>query len=589
LFSKRIRGAVSKADLESFSSFTRRVESFILTDPPLHLHEFTISPGTYIRLAQIRNPEAPFFPSLKHLRIVNADSSLDIYLNFLLTDSLQSIELINLADSNQEVFSSFLITLADECPRLSSIILGQDRARRLPSSLLDDCLRFSYLRELELKDVLSPLDFQLLVTIGKALPELESFILNARTAQYSLHVNATQPTAKEYPADGRELDQEVPREGDLNFYPSGDADPWGRWRPSVDLGSSPVQDLRCPSPPVLDFGQCPSPVELRTPVISPQAKPASPQLAEEDEPPPSAQVGKADASSISPPSFMRLKRLHVTGELALIKDLVGYIGSTALEDMALTLVRSTPPKIVPGWKDVVTYSTVRRKRKATTTRVQTEDKVVDVETPSFVSAVEEVYTIWKNTLTKLYLGQHQTYPSDDTDTPSPILPFSSIAKILSHPILELLEVSGWKLDSLSIPFSELSPKLRVLHLPVEIGNMGVSLSDLRLIAESCPNIVSFQSSILDLKSTPVYDPLEGASNALSHGLEILSVGNTSENSNPKDVLDIARHLFILFPYLKEIRTHEGQNKEQWMYIHSLVQLLQTGRLDDAARERGRKN
>ena len=534
---------------------------------------------------------------------MDADSSLDTHLNFLLTDSLQSIELVNLADSNQEVFSSFLITLADECPRLSSITLGQDQDRRLSLSLLDDCLRFSHLRELELNDVLSSLDFQLLVTIGKALPELESFILNARTAKYSLRVNSTQPTVKEYPTDGRAPDQEVPREGDLNLHTFGDADPWGRWRPSVGftwpvrhplpdpiLGSSPIPDFgRSPSPPVPAFGQSAWPVELRTPVISPQPKQASPELAEEDEPPPSPQAGKADPPSIPPPSFLRLKRLHVTGELALIKDLVGYTESTALQDIALTLVRSTPPKIVQGWKEVVTYSTVKRKTKSTTTRVRTEDKVVDVETPSFVSAIEEVHTTWKNTLTKLYLGQHETYSSLDTDTTSPILQFSSIANILSHPTLELLKVSGWKLDSLSIPFSELSPKLKVLHLPVGIGNIGVSLSDLRLIAESCPNITSFQSNITDLKIIPVYDPLEGASNALSHGLEILSVGNASENSNPKDVLDIARHIFILFPYLKEIQTHKGQNEEQWMYIHSLVQLLQTGCLDNAARERARKN
>ena len=256
--------------------------------------------------------------------------------------------------------------------------------------------------------------------------------------------------------------------------------------------------------------------------------------------------------------------------------------------MALTLVRSTPPRIVQGWKEVVTHSKVKGKTKTSTTMVRTEGSLVDVESPAFISIVEEAFhTTWKNALTKLYLGQDETYPHGmypADDTISPILQFSSIAKILSLPTLELLEVSGWKLDSLSIPFSELSPKLKVLHLPVGIGNKGISLSDLRLIAESCPNIVSFQSNIVDLQSIPVYNPGKGASNALSHGLQILSVGNAWATWNPKDVLDIARHLFILFPYLKEIRTHEGQNKEQWMYIHSLVQLLQTGCLDDAARK-----
>ena len=593
---KRIRGAVSKTDLEAFSSFTRRVGSFILTDTPLHLTEYTIPPGTYIRLAQIRNPEAPFFPSLKHLRIVDADSSLDTHLNFLVTNSLRSIELVNLSDSNQEVFSSFLVTLADECPQLSSITLGQDPDRRLSSSLFNDCLKFSHLRELELKDVLSELDFQLLVTIGKTLPELESFILNARTAKYSLRLNSTQPTAD---ADGRTPAQDVPQEGVRPFT----------WPPPLKSPSPvpiPVSSFafsfgRRPSSPVPIFGQCPSPDEFGTPLISPRplssAKPAeadlltsNPQLTDEDEPPASPQAGKVDTPSIPPPNFARLKRLHVTGELALIKDLVGSTGSAALEDMAITLVRSTPPKIVQMWEDVTTYSNFRGKKKPTTTKVRMADEVVDMESPSFVSVVEEaVHTTWKDTLTKLYIGQHETYAPGEKDTTSPILQFSTIAKILSLPTLEALEVSGWKFDSVSTPLSQLSPKLKVLHLPVGIGNHGISLSDLRLIAESCPNVISLQSSIIDLKGIPAYGPFEGASHALSHGLEILSVGNASENSNPKDILDIARHLFILFPYLKEIRTHAGQNKEQWMYIHSLVQLLQTCRLDDATRMPACKN
>ncbi|KIM36366.1 hypothetical protein M413DRAFT_57588, partial [Hebeloma cylindrosporum] len=108
------------------------------------------------------------------------------------------------------------------------------------------------------------------------------------------------------------------------------------------------------------------------------------------------------------------------------------------------------------------------------------------------------------------------------------------------------------------------------------------LSSLRVIAESCPNLISLQSTITNLHSVPTYNRLRGADNAISHGLEILSVGNALENSNPEEILDIARHLFILFPNLKEIRTHEGQNEAQWNYIHSLVRMFQIVRLDDAA-------
>lgn len=187
---------------------------------------------------------------------------------------------------------------------------------------------------------------------------------------------------------------------------------------------------------------------------------------------------------------------------------------------------------------------------------------------------------------KLYIGQHEDYPTS-TDTISPTLQLSAL-NILSHHTLEHLEVSGWRLDSLSIPLAQLyslSSKLKILHFPVGITNKGIPLSDLRLIAESCPNLVSFQSTITDLQIIPTYSRLKGAENALSHGLEILSVGNDLENSNAQEILDVARHLFILFPNLKEIRTHQGQNEAQWKYIHSLVQMFQIVRLDDAARPR----
>ena len=71
--SKHIQGAVSKAELDKLFCYTRRVGRFILTDSS---QKRTISPATYVRLAQLHNPDVPFFPSLKHLQIVDAKSSL---------------------------------------------------------------------------------------------------------------------------------------------------------------------------------------------------------------------------------------------------------------------------------------------------------------------------------------------------------------------------------------------------------------------------------------------------------------------------------------------------------------------------------
>lgn len=241
---------------------------------------------------------------MKHIQVINADSSLS-HLNILLTNSLRSIELVNLTDSNKEVFSSFLITLADECPRLSSISLGQDPGRRLSSSLLTNCLKFSHLCELELKDVLAAVDFELLVTIGQALPALESFILNARTAKYSSKPLAIPPTppqliAEERSTDGSTPDITVPQDRkDDGFLSGGTAAP-------------------------------PLPVMAQSSFAASSSSP---------------QAEKAHASSVRLPHFLLLKKLHVTGKSALIRDLVRFVGSTVLEYLALTLVRSTPSHI----------------------------------------------------------------------------------------------------------------------------------------------------------------------------------------------------------------------------------------------------
>jgi len=476
-----------------------------------------------------------------------------------LTNSLRSIELVNLTDSNKEVFSSFLITLADECPRLSSITLGQDPGRRLSSSLLSDCLKFSHLCELELKDVLAAIDFELLVTIGQALPALESFILNARTAKYSPKPLAIPPILPQLVAEERGTGGSMPDitepediKDDGFWGGMSAASPWPGMAQSSFAGEST-------SSPLVD-----------------EAAPSS-----------SLQAEKADVSSVPPPNFLSLKKLHVIGELVLIEELVRYVGSAVLEDLALTLVRFTRPKTVT--RSINKVKGGGGKSSSLNRGLKTRTTVVDEESPSFVSVVEEaVHNTWKATLTKLYLGQHEDYfdlPSPDAT--SPTLQASAL-KVLSHPTLEHLEVSGWKLDSLSTPLYQLSlasSKLKVLHFPVGITNKGIPLSDLRLVAESCPNIVSFQSTITDLQSIPTYSRLKGAENALSHGLEILSVGNALENSNAQEILDVARHLFILFPNLKEIRTHGGQNEGQWKYIHSLVQMFQIVRLDEAARPR----
>jgi hypothetical protein len=94
-----------------------------------------ISPATYVRLAQLHNLDVPFFPSLKHL-LIDATSPLT-HLNLLLSNALRSIELDEIDPTQEEVFLSFLITLADECPELTSIKL----ASPLSTSVLENCFK----------------------------------------------------------------------------------------------------------------------------------------------------------------------------------------------------------------------------------------------------------------------------------------------------------------------------------------------------------------------------------------------------------------------------------------------------------------
>ena len=467
-----------------------------------------ISPATYVRLAQLHNLDAPFFPSLKDLRIVDANSSL-IHLNLLLSNSLRSIELVGKIDRTwEEVFLSFLITLADECPELSSIKLSSS----LSTSVLENCLQFNHLRALELKDVLSELDFNLLSTIGQAFPRLEDFVLGARTTKYTRAAVLSSSS----------LDSEVSEHSD------------GQDHPGLEP-TSQSQQMESPLRPE--------------------------------------------------PGFLRLEKLHITGSLELIQDLIESIPSPSLKEIGLTLVRSNRPKVPQKSQGSGKEKGVSSGRMA----------LIDLETPVFVTYLRKVLSAWRHSLSNLSIGQYEDYLHLDQSLPRtpvfPTLPVAVCEEILLLPELECLDISHWTIGKFledSTPSTLIDPalsKLKFLHLPVHSKNRGTSLSGLRLVAEAFPNLVSFRSRIvtLDDSDIPVYDPSKPATHILSHGMEILSVGNASPNPKPKKVLDIARHIFALFPNLKEISTHEGQNEDQWEYINSLVRIFQGVCLDQAAR------
>ena len=521
--SKHIQGAVSKADLNDLSRYTRRVETFVLTDLSPDFEIWSISPATYVRLAQLRihNPDAPLFPSLKHLRIVDAKSSL-FQLSFFLSNSLRSIELHNVDCTQKFVFSSFLITLADECPELSSIKL----ASPIPESIWEIFLKFNHLRALELKDALTQLNFSLFSTIAQAFPQLEQFILDARSTEYK---RAASPDPQQWDNVAESHPQTSQSEHNIT---------------DAELSKLHSDGQDYPGLEPMSQYESMEPIESRG------------------------------------PTFLRLEKLHITGSLDLIQDLVESIPSRCLKEIGLTLVRSNRPK----------FPKKKEKRVFTGPPVRT-----DVETPVFATCLDKAFNTWRRTLTNIFIGQHEDYSPSDQGVPRtpvlPTLPVSVCEEILLLPMVERLDISGWTIENFlkySAPFALIAPiysNLKYLHLPIQSNNKGIPFSGLRLVAESFPKLVSFQSSIvrLDDADIPVSDPSKATTYVIFHGLEILSVGNASPNPNPKKVLDIARHIFALFPNLKEIRTHAGQNEDQWDYIHSLVRAFQGACLDHAAR------
>ncbi|KAF8801979.1 hypothetical protein BYT27DRAFT_7308374, partial [Phlegmacium glaucopus] len=174
-----ILGPIAAEDWARLRDYALTVSKFILTDVKNKDSEARISPAAYFRLALSQDLETPFFPHLSDLVIVDADTSLS-YLELLLTPSLKSLEVSRIPDAQQPRLFSFLITLAQVAPLLQSLILGPGQ---FPSISIYTIFQFRNLRQLELKDAVSEMNFAFFKSLG-SLPALESLILDARSCEY---------------------------------------------------------------------------------------------------------------------------------------------------------------------------------------------------------------------------------------------------------------------------------------------------------------------------------------------------------------------------------------------------------------------
>ncbi|KAF8965792.1 hypothetical protein BDZ97DRAFT_1757072 [Flammula alnicola] len=544
-----LRGAISKGHLRQLSTYARRITEFTLTDKQ-DLNEHPIAPGTLLHLLSRlpnRDTQEPFFPSLNRLYIIEADSSLAHWPLFL-TPSLRSLEVSGISEVQQNTLMSYLVTLADEASSLSSIKLGPLGC--ISRESMKACLNFGNLRELQLLDVVPTFDLELLQEIGK-LPELETLVLDARRAVSSRpfrNVRALPPR------------EPMPPPPSSLFGGTGHPLVWGS-----DSGFS-LQEQSPPPPPVIP-SRAPSPSPLEPGVRAPSPCPSveNPIALEPStvEPPPRPADVMDDAPSARV-GFYKLTKLHVVGEIKLLEDVIGHVASTNVNELSLSLSIRNNNKKGRAPPSTIFVDHVKR----------------------FSSLTQEVLSKWKETLTSVCIHR-QWEDVQQASSPSSILPHAIFEHLFLQQSLERLEISGWSIDSdlwdgLRHLIIAAPSKLKVLHLPVN-GTKGISLTKLRSIVEACPHLVSFQCGIKHLSNIPSYPIPALAADMLNHGLEELSVGNPSPHDDPQRLLLVARYLDTLFPWLIRIRTHPGNNEQQWDYIYDLVKMCQISRLDHGSR------
>ena len=114
------------------------------------------------------------------------------------------------------------------------------------------------------------------------------------------------------------------------------------------------------------------------------------------------------------------------------------------------------------------------------------------------------------------------------------------------------------------------PNLRTLRLP--LIETFISLSTLRIIAESCPELRCLEIR-LDISTIP---PFDTSSKSLRHNLEVLTVRRVQPSQTMLECqIQAARYLDSIFPYLKSTKVRpENPNDVVWSGILDLVKLCQ---------------
>ena len=172
---------------------------------------------------------------------------------------------------------------------------------------------------------------------------------------------------------------------------------------------------------------------------------------------------------------------------------------------------------------------------------------------------------WSQSLKKLIMGAAFSEPCNAI--PKYLMLLTDLHE------MQTFELLRWKMENIDDDVRRLVmswPKLRTLAVLPSDQASTISLSTLRIIAESCPELrhLSIQ---LDISTVP---PFDISSKSLAHKLEFLDVGDGHSYVTQTSLqIRMARHLDSIFPYLKSIQM-EPNTDATWSGINDLVKLCQ---------------
>jgi hypothetical protein len=263
---------------------------------------------------------------------------------------------------------------------------------------------------------------------------------------------------------------------------------------------------------------------------------------------PAHDTEKSNRQSGGPKYFEALVTLSITGSFFFIQHLLGFIDSPCLASI----------KVYP----LIDHSIFFRNQ--------------DDYDNHFTPAMTIIASKWPQSLENLYIDSTPTNASHRYYAISKCL---MLLKVLHE--MHTFHLS-WKMENVDDDVRGLVmswPKLIFLSL----DRTFISLSTLRIIAEKCPELRYLHTGI-QLESSTI-PPFESSSKSLRHKLEILSVpvgrlGVESVDDDPftqtlECQIQVARHLDLIFPYLKSIKVQPDD--EIWSGIYDLVKLCQNVR------------